>query len=168
MEAQPMAAHGTNPNMSGSQRSTEESLELVKALFARPDMAEDGRMVLTRHYPQAPEEMLSAARYHLYTEAPRALLDMLSAIELSLRTPGTGRDTGHYLLYGEVFHILYHLYNYLQIEAILPVGKKGLLELLAEVKELIGEDDKEGAMSSLEEINSLLESCESPPRIESD
>jgi len=92
----------------------EEKLSLAIASMRRSDARASGLEVLKKRFPSAPQAMLDSAVFHLYLELPRALRDLLAQIELSITKPE------EHLHWGVTYEALYHLYNYLQLEALMP------------------------------------------------
>ena len=128
--------------------SRNQRLELAAALFRRPaEHPNPEALAKLRHaFPQASEELLLAGTYHLYTELPGALCDLLAQIELSLR------DRDHELHYGFVWEVLYHLYNWLQVQAVVPWGKRDVLDEIREAVSLVKTNDTAGAIGTLERL----------------
>lgn len=137
-----------------------EQLALAQALFARPDWAADGRELLKGLYPSAPEPMVVTAAHHLYVDGAEALLRMLAALELSLRTRQLEVD------YGVVWELLYHAYNWQQFEALLPGGTGELREFVDEALGLVDEGDLDAVRSHLKEIKERLDGHRDPPTFE--
>ena len=135
-------------------------LELALACLARGDRRDEAFAMLQRRYPDAPEELLRSAAFHLYWKLPEVLRDTLAQIELALR------ESDPELHWGVVSDALYHLYNWLQVEALLPWGKQAVWEELEELRELIKADDKDGAMGTLKRLMDQIGGSASEPRIE--
>ena len=135
----------------------DKRLELALALIRRPNRPAEGFDRLRRFFPAAPESMLRTAAWHLYSEAPRAVVDFLAEVELSLRD-----DDPHY--HGPAgVEVLYHFYNFLQFEALVPHGLHGLGEVVEDIKECVEDGDKAGALENLKGLASKLDACESAP-----
>ena len=98
----------------------DEALKLIDALLARPNAIEDGRIAFAKRFPDAPKEMIDTATFHVCVDGIDAALVWLASIEQFLRTPENGLD------YGATWHLLYHLYNWQQFDALLPLGKTGI------------------------------------------
>jgi hypothetical protein len=62
--------------------------------------------------------MVEAAVFHVFRGGVGATLDWLAAAELFLRDPAAGFD------HGATWHAVYHLYNWQQFQALLPVGRE--------------------------------------------
>ncbi|MBZ8182333.1 hypothetical protein G3T18_19915 [Oscillatoria salina IIICB1] len=69
----------------------------------------------------------------------------------------------HTLSEGITFHLIYHLYNWLQFTAILSDTDEDLVEKINDVKAAIEDDDKDAALNILEELKNKFEgNLESP------
>ena len=137
--------------------SDEEKLSLAIVVMRRRDARASGLEVLKKRFPSAPQAMLDSAVFHLYSELPRALRDLCAQIELSITKP-----EGH-LHWGVTYEALYHLYNYLQLEALMPGTQQHLLDHVRDLKECLTEKDLEGATRVLEDIENHLGACIPPP-----
>jgi hypothetical protein len=135
----------------------EEKLSLAIGSMRRSDARASGLEVLKKRFPSAPQAMLDSAIFHLYLELPRALRDLLAQIELSITKP-----EGH-LHWGVTYEALYHLYNYLQLEALMPGAQQHLLDHVRDLKDCLTEKNLEGAVKVLEDIENHLEACIPPP-----
>ena len=140
----------------------EKRLELALACLARVDLdrRDDAFAMLRRRYPDAPEQLLQAGAYHLFWKLPDVLRDTLAQIELALREDDPD------LNWGVVSDALFHLYNWLQVKALLPWGKQAVWEELEELRVLIKADDKEGAMGTLQRLMDQIEGGASAPKME--
>jgi len=135
----------------------DQRLELGLALLRRTDRKTEGLERLRKFFPSAPEEMLQTAAWHLYSEAPRAAVDFLAEIELTLRD-----DDPHF--HGPAgVDLLYHFYNFLQFRALVPRGGAGLLECVEELQEFVESGDKEGALAHLKTLTEKLTASEGAP-----
>src|SRR5687768_11344140 len=111
-----------------------ETQELVAALLRRSDLTEAGRAALCNAFPLAPPAMLDAAVFHVFTDGVTAAAEWLAAWERFLREPGRGVDES------ATCHLLYHLYNWQQFQALLPAGRDGVLELLGDAKQYLADE----------------------------
>ncbi len=136
-----------------------ESVRLMQALLARPDAAAVAAGAFRKAYPDAPQAMIDAAVFHVVIDGVEATVDWLAAVERFIRDPSEGLD------FGAVWHVVYHLYNWLQFEALMPMGATGLKEHLGDVKHFIEEDDKEAALDVLKRLVSAIEGDAGPPGI---
>jgi hypothetical protein len=91
--------------------------------------------------------------FHVVSKGIEATIDWLAAIERFLRDPAKGLD------YGAVSHLVYHLYNWQQFAALLPIGREGLKERLQDVRQFIDEDDKGAALAVLKGLMQSVEEC---------
>ncbi len=130
--------------------SFEEQIELIRALLARGDREADGLVILRRLYPRAPEAMLHTAAYHLWVEAPLAALQLAAETEVALRRGDTG-------VFGAQYEVLDHVYNWLQLEALLPEGHHGLLEDIRDARSSIESGNLEAALKTLDGLKQRLE-----------
>lgn len=138
----------------------EEKLSLAIAAMRRTDARFSGLEVLKKRFPSAPRAMLDSAVFHLYSELPRALRDLCAQIELSITKPEGS------LHWGVTYEALYHLYNYLQLEALVPGAQQHLLDHVRDLKECLTEKDLEGATKVLNDIENHLEACIPPPDLD--
>ena len=135
-------------------------LKLALACLARANRRDEGLSILNARYPDAPEDLLRSGAYHLYWKLPEILRDTLAQIELSLRE----KDPN--LHWGVVSDALYHFYNWLQVMALLPWGKRAVWEELEEIRELIKADDKDGAIGTIQRLMEQIGGSASEPKIE--
>jgi len=137
-----------------------ERLKLALACLDREELKERrdaGFKILERQFPDAPVSILHSGAHHLYWKLPEALRDTLAQIELSLRHEDCD------LHWGVISDSLYHLYNWLQVQALLPWGKQAVWEELEEVQELIKADDKDGAMGTLKRLMDQIDGSAREP-----
>jgi hypothetical protein len=140
-----------------NQLSLAERLDLVNRLFSRNDLGRDGREAFLRAYPTAPESMRATAAFHVYVDGCEALLDFLADAERFLQNPENELDQG------KTFHVLYHLYNWLQFQALLPEGKQSLVNLLGDLKQFVDEDDRDAIRQAAQAIKEVIEADQTPP-----
>jgi hypothetical protein len=136
-----------------------ETLELVHALIGRGEIWEAATIAFRRAYPDAPPHMIEAAVFHVFRDGVGAALDWVAGAERFLRDPSAGFD------YGATWHVIYHLYNWLQVEALLPVGRNGVLDRLNDIKQLLAENDPQAAMETVKELEKLFRGDVQPPAI---
>jgi hypothetical protein len=136
-----------------------QSIDLMETLLARgPQATEAARAAFRTAHPDAPQEMIDAAVFHVITDGIEATIDWLAAIEQFLRDPAKS------LNYGALWHLLYHLYNYHQLEALIPVGIHGTKTRLEDIRLLLEENDTAAALSQLKELAAALGGDVQPPR----
>ena len=146
--------------MANEPRVKPESIALMQALLARPEVAAAAREAFRRAYPDAPPAMIDAAVFHVVTDGIGATVDWLAAIERFLRDPAAELD------YGAVCHVVYHLYNWQQFQALLPLGRYGLKVRLQDIRHFIeNEDDKTAALEVVKQLLSALEGDVAPPGV---
>ena len=133
--------------------STSKSLEEANAFFARADARTDGLAALRAQFPHAPPSMLETAAFHVYVDGCEAALEFIAAAERMIRDPihQTGPD------FGVTTHLLYHVYNWHQFQALLPDAKPTLVDLAREIKKAVVEDDRPGIVKIAEVLESWLE-----------
>lgn len=154
MSDQPDTPHGI-------YRLTEaERHELALALLARPRRIEEGRAALRSKYPRAPEEMISTATHHVYVEGPGAVVDFLAEAELAIRDPS------HEIDFGTSWHLLHHIYNWLQFRALLPDGKSDIVDLLNQMQQAVAENDPEFILATVQELRDVVEGNRGAPDFE--
>ena len=137
--------------------SRDERLELALALVRRTDRDKRGLEAFRRAHPQAPETMIHTATFHLYVDGPDAVVDFLAEAELFLRDPT------HEVSLGPTVELLYHVYNWLQFRELLPSSRQDVMELLAELKQFVAEDDRAAIVRTAEELEEALEGNRNPP-----
>ena len=155
-----MAPEHSEPRNEIWSLSRGEQLALVQALFARPNWAGDGRGLVKELYPSASDPAVSTGAHHLFVDGPDALLRMLAALELSLRTRQLKVD------HGVVWELLYHLYNWQQFEALLPGGSGELRQFVDEALQFIQDGEVEAARTHLEEMKDRLDGHRDVPSFE--
>lgn len=108
-------------------------------------------------YPDAPDQMISAAVFHVYTDGIDAALEWLADAERFLRNPQ--QEFG----YGTSVHLLYHVYNWHQLHALMPLGRSGVTESLDELSKLAKEGDLDGVQQVVAELKAAFEASLMPP-----
>ncbi|WP_425618943.1 hypothetical protein NA78x_002664 [Anatilimnocola sp. NA78] len=103
--------------------------------------------------------MVNAAVHHVVSEGMEATVDWLAAIERFIRDPAEGLD------YGAVWHVVYHLYNWQQFQALMPLGRNGLKEHLRDARQFVEEDNKQAALDVLKRLASAIDGDVGPPGI---
>jgi plasmid stabilization system protein ParE len=136
-----------------------QTLDLIHALLARGEVDEDAAAAFRLAYPDAPPHMVEAAVYHVYRDGVGAALDWVAAAERFLRDPAAGFD------YGATWHAVYHLYNWQQFQAILPIGRDGVLERLADLKLFVSEGSTDAAAQVIRQLEELFRGDVQPPAI---
>jgi hypothetical protein len=136
-----------------------ETLALVQALLGRGGVAEAAADAFRRAYPDAPPPMIEAAAYHVFRDGVGAALDWVAAAERFLRDPEAGFD------YGATAHAVYHLYNWQQLQALLPIGREGVLERLADLRLFLSENDPEAAAGVVKQLEELFRGDVRPPEV---
>jgi len=137
-----------------------ETWLLIEALRSRTDLAQAGRAALAQAFPEAPSAMLDTAAFHLFTEGCEAAFGWLVSLESFLRRPKGGLD------YGATWHLLYHLYNWQQFQALLPCGPAELGKRLEEIEQFLVERDVESVGRGLRELRAAVEGGLQPPNVE--
>jgi hypothetical protein len=138
----------------------EERLELALALMRRQRLGADGRSAFRAAYPEAADEMVNTAAFHVYVDGPDAVITFLADAELFLR------DRSHRMSLGVTWEVLYHLYNWLQFRELLPDGRQNVLELLKELKQFVAEDDRDAIVKTAEELENALDGSRDHPQFE--
>lgn len=145
----------------GIYRLTEaERQELALALLERPRRSEEGRAAFRRKYPCAPEEMINTATHHVYVDGPGAVVDFLAEAELAIRDPS------HEIDFGTSWHLLHHVYNWLQFRALLPAGKSDVIDLLSQMEQAVAENDPEFILATVRELRDVVEGNRGAPDFE--
>jgi hypothetical protein len=136
-----------------------ETLELVHALVGRAEVIEVATASFRRAYPDAPPHMIEAAVFHVFRDGVVAALDWVAAAEQFLRDPAAGFD------YGATWHAVYHLYNWQQFQALLPIGREGVLERLSDIKLFLSENNSEAAVGVVKQLQELFRGDVQPPGV---
>lgn len=104
--------------------------------------------------------MLGPAVFHVFTDGVVAAVEWLAAVERCLRDPSQGIDDG------ATCHLLYHIYNWHQFQALLPAMREGVLELLADAKLYLAEENSEAVRRVLNRLEDMFQGGLQPPEIE--
>jgi hypothetical protein len=124
----------------------DEALKLIDALLARPNAIEDARRAFAQRYPDAPKEMIDTATFHVFVDGIDAALVWLASMEQFLQKPDDGLD------YGATWHLLHHLYNWQQFDALMPLAKTGIAEHLTDVRTFLDEGNPGAAKETIEHL----------------
>jgi hypothetical protein len=136
-----------------------ETLELVHALLGRTEVPERAAAAFRQAYPDAPPHMIDAAVFHVFRDGIEAALDWVAAAERFLRDPAARFD------YGATSHAVYHLYNWLLLEALMPIGRGGMLDRLADINLFLSENNTKAAAGVVKQLEELLRGDVPPPAI---
>jgi hypothetical protein len=136
-----------------------ETWEMIDALLGRTDLVATATAALRRAYPDAPPHMIETAVFHVFRDGVRAALEWVAAAERFLRDPRRGLD------YGLTWHVVYHLYNWQQFEALLPIGREGIFEQLQDLRVFLKEGDPEAAQKVLKRLEEMFAGDARPPSI---
>jgi hypothetical protein len=134
-------------------------MELVNALLGRAEVVAAATAAFGRAYPDAPPHMIEAAVFHVFRDGVGAALQWVAAAERFLRNPGAGFDSG------ASWHAVYHLYNWHQFLALLPVGRAGLLDRLTDIKLFLAENDPKAAAAVVMQLEELFRGDVGPPSV---
>lgn len=138
----------------------DEALQLIDALLARPNAIDDASTAFARRFPDAPKEMIDTATFHVCEDGIDAALVWLASIEKFLQKPDDGLD------YGATWHLLHHLYNWQQVEALLPLGKSGIAEHLGDIKTYLDESNPDAAKQTIDHLLKCLSGDLKSPSME--
>jgi hypothetical protein len=103
--------------------------------------------------------MIDTAVFHVYCDGIGAALDWVAAAEKFLRDPSNGFD------YGATSHVVYHLYNWLQFQALMPIGREGILERLRDIKLFLTENNPDAALGVIKQLEKLVDGNQSAPDV---
>ena len=137
----------------------EERRALALALLARTDGPAAGRAAFRQRYPLAPDAMIHTAAHHVYVDGPDAVLNFLAEAELAIREPR------HELHRGVVWELLYHAYNWFQFRELLPHGQQEVIDLVAQLRQAVEENDMAFVRATLENLEDVVGGSESVPEI---
>ena len=141
--------------------SSDDSRALLDALLNRGSgRIEVARETFRRKYPEATEQMVSAAVFHLFTDGVDACVEWLIDLERFLSDPD------HQLCHGASSHLLYHVYNWHQLESLMPHGKSAMHDLLDDILESVADNDMDGVRSAASEFKAILDGHDVPPSVE--
>ena len=104
--------------------------------------------------------MLSAAVFHLFADGVDACVEWLAELERFLS------DDDHKLSHGFSWSLLHHVYNWHQLESLMPHGKSVMYDLLDQILESASEDDMDGVRRSAKEFKAILDGDDSAPSVE--
>lgn len=138
----------------------DEALKLIDALLARPNVIDDARTAFARRFPEAPKEMIETATFHVCVDGIDAALVWLASVEKFLQKPDDGLE------YGATWHLLHHLYNWQQFEALLPLGKSGIAGLLGNIKTYLDESNPDAAKQTIDDLLKCLSGDLKSPSME--
>lgn len=141
------------------QLISSETWETVNALLGRTDLLAAATDAFRRAYPDAPQHMIEAAVFHVFRDGVGAALEWVAAAERFLRDPSHGLD------HGATWHVVYHLYNWQQFEALLPIGREGVLERLKDMRLFLKEGNPEAAQEVLKRLEEMFSGDVPPPGI---
>ena len=136
-----------------------ETWELINALLNRSNLAEAATEAFHRAYPDGPPHMIEAAVFHVFRDGVGAALEWVAAAERFLRDPSQGID------HGATWHVVYHLYNWQQFEAVLPIGREGVLERLQDIKLFLSEGDPKAAEGVVKQLEEMFRGDVQPPGV---
>jgi hypothetical protein len=137
-----------------------ETMELVHSLLQRTNLREAADAAFKKRYPDAPQHMIESATFHVFSDGIGAALEWVAGAEQFLRDPSKGLNSA------STYHVLYHLYNWQQLEAILPAGRAGMLEWLDDLKHYLAEGDMEAAERARQQLEEMLQAGLRPPQID--
>lgn len=129
----------------------QETLNLVHALLQRKDVLQEAAVAFRTKYPDAPQQMIDTAVYHVFTDGIAAVMEWVAEVELFLRSPNEG------LSYGKSWHVLYHIYNWHMFKSVLPVGRTGILERLEDIKTFVASGDNDAAVDVVKQLEELFQ-----------
>lgn len=136
----------------------DQDLVRATALLRRSDRRGDALKRLRELYPRASDQPLELLAFHLYVDAPDALIAVLSQWEQLLTGERDSLDSG------AIYHLLYHLYNGLILQRLLGVEGGDLLELAREALSAAeGDPDLDGLRRSVTLMAAMLGGSASPP-----
>lgn len=124
------------------------------------ERVELARDAFRRKYPQATEPMISAAVFHLFTDGIAACVEWLADLERFLVDPE------HKLCYGTSSHLLYHVYNWHQLESLMPHGTQMMHNLIDDIIVSAAENDLESVRRTAAEFKAILDGNDRPPTVE--
>lgn len=140
-------------------KNVADRMKSVHSLLSRPDRIDAARTAFRQAYPDAPLEMIETAVFHVYVDGVDAALDWVASAEMFLRKPEEGLD------YGTTWHAVYHLYNWLQFQALMPIGRDGILERLATLRSCVSGNDLDSALGVIRQLEELFGGAASPPSV---
>lgn len=138
--------------------SADDEWHFAEAILQRgADSSELARAAFRRAYPDAPEEMIAAAAFHVFTDGIDAAREWLADAERFLRDPSRR------LCFGATWHLIYHLYNWLQLQSLMPQARAGVLEFLDEIAENAEKGDIEAIKKTVQDLKDLVRGHGDPP-----
>ena len=94
--------------------------------------------------------MISAAVFHVFVDGIDAAGEWLADAERFLRDPN------HRLSVGTSWHLIHHLYNWHQLETLMPHGKTGVFDFLDDISQFADEGDVEAIRRTVQDLKNLL------------
>lgn len=137
-------------------------LELATALLARSSQGrgEEAFVIVRSQFPSVADNLARSLAFHAYQEMPDVALSLLAWIELNIREGVHERHAGL------DFDLRYHLYNWLQAEALVPYGRQDVFDELAEIRDCLKRNDKKSAAAILDSLIERFETSAHPPDVE--
>jgi hypothetical protein len=86
-----------------------------------------------------------------------AALEWVAAVERFLRNPDDKID------FGATWHVVYQLHNWQQFQALLPIGREGVLDRLADIRLVVSENDQMSATEVIKQLEALFRGEVRPP-----
>jgi hypothetical protein len=130
---------------------------LMDALLDRKNLVNAAIHAFRRGYPDASEPMIEAAVHNVVGDGIEACVDWMAAVESFLREPENGLSSS------ELFHLLYHLYNWQMIEAIMPLGAHRLQEHLCDIEDMLTKGNTNAAVDIVKMLRERLSGGDSNP-----
>jgi len=135
-----------------------EKLSRIASVFGESTRADESREAFRMAYPAASEEMIGTAAFHVYTDGVDAVIDWLLDAADFVEGARKGMDIG-----SQTYHVLYHLYNLEQFQALLPRATAEITEGLQDFRALVRDGDFEGAVETAARIEEWWEAGKTPP-----
>ena len=146
---------------SDSRQTNTDASDLVAALFRRSEaeLVSLAKEAFRHRYPDATDQMLDTAVFHVYRDGIHAAMDWLAATEQFLRDPQSGLD------YGATNHLIYHLFNWLQFQSLMPFGRWELLEHLKDAELFLKEENPAAALQVIQHLMEHATGDVAPPSL---
>ncbi len=151
----------TKQVMQDSNPTDSDASAFVGALFSRSEseIVSLAKEAFRQKYPDATDAMLETAVFHVYRDGIHAAMDWLAAAEKFLRDPQSGID------YGATSHLIYHLYNWLQFQSLMPLGRCEFLEHLKDAELFLNEENPKAALDVIQRLIEHATGDVAPPSI---
>jgi len=137
----------------------QKQIDRLRELISDKNFHGQARTGLERQYPMASTEMIDTAMFHIFTDGADAALEWLGDITRLAEESAEVRAI-------DTHHLLYHLYNWQQFEALMTCDITEIKDDLKELRKLMTSGDADAVPKELDLIIERLEANLMPPFME--